>query len=176
MENTSGRVDANLQLSGSWNAPQLVGEVALGDGRADLPNLGIRAEAVNLRMRSHDRNHISIDGSLRSGDGTLTVRGAARQSGARGWLTEVALSGQRIEVITTAEVLVIASPDLRLSVAGSRVDLTGEVLVPEANIRLRELRGAVAASDDVNLVTPEGTAQAGSRRQIHSQVRVRLGD
>ena len=176
VENTSGRLDVNLQLNGSWNAPQLVGEVALGDGRADLPNLGIRAEAVNLRLRSHDRNHISIDGNLRSGDGTLTVRGDARQSGARGWLTEVALSGQRIEVMHTAEVLVIASPDLRLSVAGNRIDLTGEVLVPEANIRLRELRGAVTASDDVILVTPEGTAQAGSRWQIHSQVRVRLGD
>src|SRR3569623_1000114 len=164
MENTSGRLGASLLLSGSWSAARLVGEVARGDGRADLPNLGIRAEAVNLRMRSHDRNHISIDGSLRSGDGTLTVRGDARQSGARGWLTEVVLSGQRIEVINTAEVLVIASPDLRLSVAGNRIDLTGEVLVPEANIRLRELRGAVAASDDVILVPPEGTPQASSRR------------
>src|SRR3569833_1467098 len=76
----------------------------------------------------------------------------------------------------TAEMHIIASPDIQMKLLRNRIDLTGEIVIPEALIQPRELRGAVSESDDVIIMSSGGDPIAQSRWQIYTQLRVRLGD
>lgn len=176
MENTKGQFNLNAQASGAWNAPQVIGEAKLTDGSADLPAQGITLQKINVSVRSHSRSHVSIDGSASSGAGTLNVRGDARQNADNDWFTQISLKGERVDVMRTNEMHIIASPDLRLTLLRNRIDLTGEIVIPEAMIQPRELKGAVSESDDVIIMAGDGPATPKNSRQIHSQLRVRLGD
>lgn len=177
LENTRGQLTLGADIGGAWREPEIGGVARLVGGVAELPALGIRLHEIDITLRSLDRRHITVAGALRSGDGQLALRGDARLVAGRGWQAQLTATGERLEVVNTAEHRVVASPDLKLQLSGQRVELGGEVLIPEANMRPRELRsGAVAPSDDVVIVNGAGPAVAESRWQIYTQVRIRLGE
>lgn len=176
VENTGGRFDLGVQVSGAWEAPQVTGAATLADASAELPAFGITLQALYLNLRSHDRRHVSLEGSVRSGTGTLNLRGDARQNDDNVWSAEVTAKGERVDVMHTSEMHIIASPDLKLTLRGQRVELGGDILIPEALIQPRELKGAVSASDDVILMTGDERTTPKSLWQIYTNVRVRLGD
>lgn len=176
LENTRGQFNVTLNLQGSWDEPQLTGQATLANASGELPNYGLKLAAVGANLRAHDRNHVSIEASARSGEGTLSLRGDVQRQTNGEWLTQLAVSGKRVEVMHTAEMRILASPDLQLKVRGNRVDLTGEVAIPEAMIQPHELRGAVSESSDVIIMSAGGEPIPQSGWQIHAQLRVRLGD
>jgi translocation and assembly module TamB len=85
------------------------------------------------------------------------------------------LEGDSVEAMNTAEVRLLASPRLDVSVAGDSVDVQGELRIPYARVELSDIpQTAVPPSDDVVFTDTAGT-RAGQQR-VTARVRVVLGD
>ena len=76
--NVSGFATADARIEGTWKAPQLAGFVSITDGAMDLPDLGVRYEAINGRSDfggdSASIEHVKIQ----SGGGSLDLHGNVR--------------------------------------------------------------------------------------------------
>src|SRR5690606_21432674 len=88
---------------------------------------------------------------------------------------EISLRGANLLVADLPEYRVVASPDLRFEIAGTRIDVHGEVVIPSARIQPVDLTGAVRISEDARYVG-EHPAEIAGRFVVRSDVRVDLGD
>jgi translocation and assembly module TamB len=176
VEHTRGRLSASFTLGGSLDNPHIRGELRLENGSAVIPALGITPDAISLVIRGDPQGRLHIDASLHS-QGTLHITGELRFDPVHGLMVQARASGERVQVMGTPEYHVLASPDLQLTVKGRRIEVDGEVFIPEANLRPRDLSGAISPSDDVVIVNAKGSPAATEPRwQIYSQIRLRLGD
>lgn len=178
VENTRGRVRVNLTLGGTLGEPRITGRATLADGAAQIPRLGLALKEIGLTAESDAQGRLRFEGRLRSG-GELRFHGRMQwpAAGARDWLAELALKGERVEVVKTPEAWALASPDLRLRAQPPRVDVDGEVVIPEARVEPRQTSAAIPVSRDVVLLNaPDESAGKTRMWDLHSRVRVLLGD
>lgn len=177
LEDTRGLLRAKFEFGGTLGQPRIAGRATLTDGAARLPRLGLAPRAIMLTAENDARGQMRFEGRLRSG-GELRFNGNMRwpAANARDWSADLALKGERVQVARTPEAWVLASPDLRLRARPRRVDISGEIVIPEAKIEPLQTGAAVPVSRDVVLVnSPDGAAST-RRWDLYSQVRVVLGD
>lgn len=161
VENLQGKLDADLQITGLLSNPQVAGEARLSNAQVHLPEAGVNLEAINLTMQANGANHALITGSLRAGQGILNATGNLSLANLPNWQADVSLKGNNLKLMDSHEAQIWVSPDLQLQVSPTRVAITGDVLIPETNISLREIpQGASVRSDDVIIVGRRAPAKA----------------
>ncbi len=74
--NTKGRLAANYTIAGTTTAPQLHGALTLKDFATEVPSAGLKLHDGDISVRATDSEHFVLEGTLKSGDGTLTLSGA----------------------------------------------------------------------------------------------------
>lgn len=176
-----GKLKIDFALAGTLLNPQVTGNATLEEGKLRLPRLGIGLDPLRLEIRSEQGGLLRIDGEARSDPGQVKVEGTITLDADRGWPTRLSIRGERFEAVDLPEARLLASPDLTLQLQGRRIDLNGEVLIPEAEIAPRELpKGAVQVSEDAVIVrTPSGKepgTEAAEGWEIYTRVIVRLGE
>ena len=176
IEHTQGRLSSTLSIAGSWNQPRLNGELHLENGALAIPALGLNPDNIDIVMRGDQTGRLRVDAQVSSKDGNLRLGGNIRYSRPQGWDIQAKLDGERAEIVNTPEYHILASPKMQLSVKGRRIDVEGELLIPEANLRPRDVSGAVSPSDDVVIVNAEGAVPPEQRWQIYTNLRIRLGN
>jgi autotransporter translocation and assembly factor TamB len=147
---------------------------ARAEGRADVEVLGIALEDLSLTVDA-DGERLVIDGRVSSGEGRLTLSGEK----VRGESTSMQLEGDRFLAAARDELRLELTPDLRLEASGTRIDLSGEVVVPHARIELLEVPSTgVGVSSDVVLlgVETEPELEESSLVEIFTDVMLSLGD
>jgi translocation and assembly module TamB len=150
----TGRLDADLRLSGTRAAPVVGGEAHLQAFAAELPALGIALGEGDLRLHAQADGNARIVGSLRSGDGVLQVDGTL------GWRSDDAplvlnLRGENVLLAETRQLRAVADPDVVVRYrAGDPLRVTGTIAIPEADINLERLDQGVSASEDVIVLDP----------------------
>src|SRR5690606_24527822 len=85
------------------------------------------------------------------------------------------VEGERLQIVNVPEARILASPELDFVIAGRRIDVTGEVRLPFANIEPADLTSAVLSSGAEVLVGEE-PIDPSQRWNIHSNIRLVLGD
>jgi translocation and assembly module TamB len=176
VQETSGRVEADLQVSGSWAEPELGGRLRLSEAGAYLPAAGIHLRGLLLEMQlAAEEIHIetlqvqSGPGQLQ-GEGTLQLREGQLES-FRG-----TLRGERFQAVNLPELRILATPDLQIEGNRKRVAVRGEVRLPELLVFGRDTSPPVEVSRDVVIVdAPEG-APRDLPMTLDLQVRLILGD
>ncbi|MBJ6985186.1 translocation/assembly module TamB domain-containing protein [Luteimonas sp. MC1750] len=151
----TGRLDADVALSGTRAAPALGGYATLSDFAAELPALAIAIVDGQARLDALPDGNARISGSLGTGgDGRLAIDGSL------GWRSEGAplqlrVSGRDVLVSDTRDLRAVASPDIEVRyAAGLPLQVTGRVLVPSARMDLERLSDGVSASPDVVVLDP----------------------
>ena len=169
-----GRVRGDLNLGGTPAGPRLDGEIALLDGRATIPDLGITAESVRLAVTGDASGTLNLDGRARLGDSTLKLGGSWTPT--RSPLAmDVWARGERLRIADRSDAKVYVSPDLTLKGDGDGLNLTGTLKVPEADLKPRELpESAVTVSEDQVLV--DARAEETTPLPFAMGVTVTLGD
>jgi translocation and assembly module TamB len=151
--------------------------VLLRDGRASFPALGISLEDAGITLRAAPGRTFTVEGSLRSGKGTVTLAGSADLASVGHPTASFTLKGKDFKVANTREADVQAAPDLEVRLDGSRVDVTGQIDVPFARLvtvdRLANM--PVPASADVVVLGRESDSLSAGPR-VYSRVRVVIGD
>nr|WP_238400907.1 translocation/assembly module TamB domain-containing protein [Alloalcanivorax marinus] len=170
----AGRLSGDLSLGGQRDHPAVSGELALRDGRVTVPDLGITAEQIHLAVHGDPSGELRLDGGARLGDGELVLDGtwAPTRSPLAVALT---LRGERLRVANRGDAVVYVSPDLTLEGDGEVLRLSGDLAVPEADLKPRELpESAVTVSSDQVLV--DARAEQTSGLPLAMAVGVSLGD
>jgi translocation and assembly module TamB len=176
VENPGGTLTADLTLGGTVAKPTAVGAAKLEQGQIDIPRFGLKVRQIQLSAASAGQGPLHILGSAHSGQGSVSLDGTAALDGSR---TKIAVEGRNFLASDTKEAKVIVSPQLEMAIEGPRIDVTGDVTVPEAQIGQQKKRQAtVAVSRDVIVIPPseENPESAAQARQLFARIRVILGD
>jgi hypothetical protein len=114
--NIAGTFDADFGIEGTWEDPRLTGELAIRDGAATIPALGVRHEDMDGRLRLSGDTVYVEDLTLRSGRGRAEVLGAIVLQELSQPVLDLRIRGQDFRVIDVRNYLTLAaSGDMRLA-------------------------------------------------------------
>jgi translocation and assembly module TamB len=130
---------------------------------------------VNLRATTGEDGTVALQGRAASGSGEIRLAGEATLNGEAGWPMHLNVTGNRFLATDIPEAKVYVSPDLGIGFEQGRLQLQGEITVPEASLRAPERPGAVKPSGDVVLVGAEAPPEEPGL-PIETHVDVRLGN
>jgi len=158
----SGRLEANLSLGGTRNAPSLGGQARLSDFSTEVPSLGIVLEQGDVRLQAQPDGSARIAGSVRSGEGLLNIDGGLNWRDTSAPLV-LELTGDNVLLSDTRDLRVIAAPDIEVRYAAKQpLSVTGTVTVPSAMIDLERLDQGVSTSPDVVVLDPVDPEDTGA--------------
>ncbi|HEX5031776.1 MAG TPA: translocation/assembly module TamB domain-containing protein [Candidatus Eisenbacteria bacterium] len=177
LASTSGSLDADLVVGGTMERPYVQGPVHLRNASADLPRLGLQLREATVEATGSPGGRLAIHGSVLSGGGRLLIDGTAAVTRNAEAVAHMTIKGDRVQTMNTKDMQITASPDLTVDVKGSRIDVTGQVTVPEGKLDVgrQDDKAVIKPSDDV-VYTGADTLDTVGPWEIHSNVRVILGD
>ncbi len=169
-----GRLTASISLAGTPAAPLARGRLELTDGALDFYQTNLRMTGLGARADLVDQG-LALDAAGRIGAGSFSAAGRMtwRERVMRG---ELRFTGERLRVADVPEAYIEASPDLRFSIDGRDIGVTGTVTVPKARIEPRQLLGAVQPSTDEVLAGADAGLAAAGRYRIATDLRLLLGE
>ncbi len=175
-----GRLQGDMQLSGSLRAPAVHGRVVMTKGLAALYEVGLRLHDITVEMVGQGTGALKLTGNARSGGGQLNIDGQLRWIGKNTPRARFSIEGRKFLAIKTMDALVFVSPDLEIEARPEHINITGELHVPRARFTPRKLPGsAVLVSGDQVIVQPgakdEHTPKIAGV-EVSARVRLNLGD
>lgn len=172
--NTQGRLAANYKIAGTTAAPQLNGALTLQEFATEVPAAGLKLHDGEISVRATDSDHFVLEGTLKSGDGTLTLSGNGGV-GADAPLN-ARIKGDKFLAADIPAARVVISPDLTIERSAQNMTVGGSVTIPNAAVDLAKLPGGggAATSPDVVVVDAEQAAP-GKPLPVVVAVEVKLG-
>ncbi|HEY6943153.1 translocation/assembly module TamB domain-containing protein [Dokdonella sp.] len=173
--NAKGRLAANYTFAGTTAAPRLNGALTLKGLAAELPSAGLTLHDGEITARATDADHFALDGTLRSGDGALTLSGTGG-IGANAPL-HATIKGDNFLAADIPAAKVVISPDLVIERTSENLSVGGSVTIPKTAVDLAKLPGGGTAktSPDVVVVDAEQPAP-GQPLPVVVGVEIHLGD
>jgi translocation and assembly module TamB len=177
-EGLVGALVVDVDVGGTRAAPSLDGGARLRDGSVMMPVFGITVEDVEIEVAAGDDDTLVVIGSARSGDGRLDLSGNIGVSPDAGLYADIAVVGERFELVRLPDQNVLVSPNLSARFDGGQIQVDGKLFVPEAAFTFRELADdAIATSDDIVVHREDADPDAArSRSRIAGQLDIELGD
>jgi len=171
-----GRLSAELTIDGPLAAPALQGGARLSGFAAELPALGIRPSEGRVELRLDGASAADLEFAFRS-EGELRGRGRLDWSDAAEQPLRIEIEGSEVLLSDTAQVRLVASPELQLEQRGELLRLRGRVQVPRAEVRLDRFEGSQQVSSDVVVLDPAQPERAvAAAQRIDADVRLALGE
>lgn len=173
IDRAAGRLDADLVIGGTLGAPSFNGIARLRGGELDLYQVNLALRGADVEARLLD-NGLTFRGDARAGSGQLAVDGEVRwrQGLPSGRMN---LRGEDLLLVDVPEARIKASPDLDFRIEGRRLEIAGEVRIPEAAITPADLTGAVLASSD-EVIIGEVRPDPEQTFRVSSRIRMVLGE
>lgn len=168
-----GQLDINLDISGTVAQPQIEGSASLQQGQVAIADAGIVLKQMQASVNGN-LEAVKFDFQAHSGEGTLSGDGIFKLTQSS-WALTTNIKGQQFEAMNTPEALVIAEPDLTVSVTPHKTLVKGKVQIPRAQIEPTQFNSSVSPSRDVVVVSDEEqAAESGAVTEI--DITVSLGD
>ncbi len=172
----SGKVTIAATVGGTLQQPDIRGSITLKNGSVRLPAAGIRLTDIDIEASTDDARSATISGRLRSGKGRIDISGKASWPSLPEWRATLRLTGDRFQAADLPMAKLWVSPKLDLTARRDRIDVSGELFVPEADLRFKRLpASAMTPSEDTYFLDAENAAQR-SRMKVYSRIVLRLGD
>ena len=171
----AGRVEGEVNLTGSLRRPEVLGSFELVNGELTLPGPGIETTDLSLTLSGNRDNSFTLTGGAASGGGTVEMDGTLKLSD-EGNLGQFNLKGSDFQVVNTSESQVWASPDVQVVYADEALELDGLVLIPKANLRIDALpKGTSRVSRDQVIVGQVDNEDA-ALIPLTAELELRLGE
>jgi len=176
LANVSGRAEARIAVSGPLADPKITGQMDLRDLATEVPEVGLQLKNGTVTAQLTDDMAMSVKGAITSGDGQLTFDGGGPDIDA----VQINIQGKEFLAVNIPGARVIVTPDLKFARSSERMDLTGKVFVPRADIDLTKLpqaNEAVKASPDVVVIEDEvANSESAKSVPLHANLTVELGE
>lgn len=174
IQDLRGEIKMNLSANGTLAEPRISGHTYLTDGTLTIPRLGLNINQLNMNADTDDFNNINFNLNARSGDGKLEVQGQTVADSINGWPTKITIKGKQLTVSQIAEAHVIISPDLQTTIKNQTIITKGNIHIPYANLKPKDMASADRVSEDVVIIGDEQLAE--KKWLIHNKIRVSLGE
>ncbi len=175
IEELGGALVARLEVSGTPRSPRLEGRVELVDGAVALRDPGLRLTDMGVELQLDETGRFSLRGEARQRDDEVLLTASGTGLFRDDLAFQASLQGERVRV-DHPDWEMRVSPDLALRYADGLGRLTGQVVVPQAEVRLKTLPTTVPRpSEDVVVVGREPEA-AGAAPPIQADVELVLGE
>ncbi|MEO8923928.1 MAG: translocation/assembly module TamB domain-containing protein, partial [Caldimonas sp.] len=173
--NTKGRLAANYTLAGTTATPQLNGTLTLKDFATEVPSAGLKLHDGDISVRATDADHFVLEGTLKSGDGTLTLSGNG-STGANAPL-KASIKGDQFLAADIPAAKVVISPDITIERSAQNITVGGSVTIPKAAVDLAKLPGGGVAKTSPDVIVTDAEQPApGKPLPVIVAVTVKLGD
>lgn len=169
---------ADLTVSGTFAQPQVLGNVSLHNGVANLPRLGLDLTNIELQINSSTAGSINLVSQMQSDKGRLSLTGDLTKLGTPDWNLIGFINGNDFEVVALPELKATLSPDIKVSASNNVIELTGNAVIPWARANIKRLpETATQVSPDV-VIVDEQSLQDGQEEQLKilTNLNLSLGD
>lgn len=172
-----GRMAGNIELGGSIDVPEVTGEIRLTDGAFRIRRAGIDISDIELSLSQLSPGSLQLRGSATSGDGELSITGDTYLGTETGLRTELLISGDDFEILRLPDWQTSASPNVSIVVDEQRTLVTGEIVVPTADITVKDVpASATSPSKDAVVHRSDVTRAEEVKRTLDVDLRASLGD
>ncbi|WP_241571610.1 autotransporter assembly complex protein TamB [Rosenbergiella nectarea] len=177
-ESVQGVLNSQLRLGGSLQNPQVFGQLALKNAKAQTSAMPVELTDANLSMVFNGMSS-TLEGLIQTAHGNLNLSGNADWRQLDNWRAHIAAKGEKIRVTVPPMVRMDVSPDLTFDATPAAFNLDGRVDIPWARIVVQDVpESAVGvSSDEVMLdehlqpIKPTTTSMA-----INSNLIIHVGD
>ncbi|GGY86633.1 hypothetical protein GCM10011613_34740 [Cellvibrio zantedeschiae] len=168
LNDVQGSASANITIAGTSDKPEVFGNIALNNGSANLPKLGLILRDASLQVSAQRAGPVHVEGQITSGDGTLMLRGDLQNPGTPQWSWQSNIYGANIRFIEQPQMTATLSPNLKLSANADAINLTGSTEIPWARAALKTLPSSATrvSSDVVVIENEQQLATAGAKKSI----------
>ena len=176
-DNVKGQFNADVNVQGSFDKPQVSGLLKLQEASARIPNLGLTLDKLGFDISADNSNQINLSAVATSGKGNLQLQGAFINPLQENWQLNADLNGKDFQIINLLTMKATINPAFTLSANAQLIKLTGEAEVPKLRADIKTLpQSTVQVSDDVIVI--DGKTDVNQSKTIPLQVnlRLRLGD
>lgn len=168
---------ANIVVAGSLPQPTFTGAIELVADEIGFAQSGLLLTKVRIALEDklEQTGLLSLQGQARSGGGWISLDGEIDLP--KRELT-LDIDGDTFRAVELAMAEVDVSPDLQVKVANQRIDITGTVTIPYAQINEPDLTSSATVSKDVRLLVngEPVTTEDDALYPIHANIRVILSD
>ncbi|RMT46683.1 putative exported protein [Pseudomonas amygdali pv. myricae] len=173
VQKLNGRLNGNGRLSGSLLAPLVNGSVTLEGGEvagAELP-----MELHDLKVQALIAGEsVQLTGGWKSGS-----TGQGSIGGQVAWgqnlNVDVSLKGARLPINVEPYAEVEVAPDLKISMQGERLAISGKVLVPKGAITVRELPPSTVKLSGDTVIVGQQTEEGAPPLAVAMDIDVEVG-
>src|SRR5690606_21182309 len=109
----TGNLRADLSLSGTFSQPQVIGDIILRNGAANLPRLGLDLSGIEVQLSSAQSGDINLVSQVQSGDGRLSIVSDLRGLGTSDWTLTGFVNGNNVKVVSLSQLKATVSPDIK---------------------------------------------------------------
>lgn len=151
IQESSGQVEIDLAVDGTWQEPVGKGNISLSKAGAFVPSLGTRIEDLSAQgvLRGNELQIVSF--RAKSGAGFLEGKGDLQFKGWQVSGYSGNLRGERFQALYLPDLRISASPSLTFQGTRERLTLRGEIRLPEVFIYGRP-EEVIRPSEDVVIV------------------------
>jgi translocation and assembly module TamB len=171
-----GELEVQAKAGGTWQNPDLGGSVRLSGAGADFPAAGIELKDVALSGTLAGDELRIASFTARSGNGRLRGSGSVRLQNWRPVAYRGALSGENFAAVQLPELQLLISPEVTMEGTPERLQVRGEIRIPELIVLGREQRGVVRESPDVIIVGAQAEAAPSFPFALDLRVQITLGE
>jgi translocation and assembly module TamB len=167
----AGRIDGETNISGTLSSPLLVGQVNLLDG-------ALAGEGIPIKLTKLHQQLVFAGQQLDFSGGFQLGEGKGEASGQLSWQSELSgrlnVTGEELEVDFQSILRAKVSPHIELTFAPDKLDIKGDITVPYARFKLRELPpSAISPSKDVIMLNQqEAQNELQQKLAMHLTVKV----
>ena len=179
IENLKGRITADLTLAGDTERPAISGLLQLSNAELDVPEIGIRPHNINLRLSGQpgQPEQLTLSGRIDSGKGSLHLNGTFDLNPEAGFPAELSITGSEFEIARIPEAEISVSPRLAIKQSEAAIQITGDVTVDNANLKLIELpETAIAPSPDEIIISREIIEDEKTALNVQTDIRILLSE
>jgi translocation and assembly module TamB len=174
VQKLTGQLNGNGRLSGSLLAPQVNGVVSLSGGEVSGPELPMELRDLNVKALIAGEN-VQINGGWKSG-----ATGQGSLSGQVSWaqalMVDLSLKGSQLPITVEPYAAVEAAPDLKISMQGDRLAVSGKVRIPKGAITVRELPPSTVKVSEDTVIVGEQTDEGKAPMAVAMDVNVEVGE
>lgn len=173
VQKLTGRLNGNGRLSGGLLAPQVNGNVMLSGCEISGPELPISLQDLQIKALIAGEN-IQLHGGWKSGEA-----GQGSLDGQVSWgqalVVDLSLKGSHLPITVEPYATLEAAPDLKISMHGDRLGVSGKVLIPKGVITVRELPPSTVKLSGDTVIVGHQTEQGAPPMAIAMDVDVQVG-
>ena len=170
IENPKGQMQFNLSAKGTFTHPLLKGELSLTNASLSLPKTGLTFSPIQAKLVTSN-NHWQAQGSITSDGQALLIKGQGEFSPNISGLLNI--QGDNFRAMNTSEYMINLSPQLAIHFNSTSLHVSGNILVPAAELKPLSFSNTVNLSEDMVFVSKDTTPT--SPFKMTTDVEIKMG-